>query len=86
MPRFKGFIRDTLNSSNSRGVNISPRPSVICLPPSRQKFKSEPSFAQSLCNSSLDKGLLKISFRAKSVPAASVLPPARLPQQEYFFL
>ena len=39
---------ETVNSSNGRGDRISPRPCVSCLPPSRQKFKSEPSFAQSV--------------------------------------
>ena len=85
MPKFSGFISETSNSSNSSGSKISPLPEVFCLPPSRHKFKSEPSFAQSPCNPSRLKGSSNNLFNPYSIPAASVLPPARPAATGIFF-
>ena len=85
IPKFTGFINDTLNSSNGSDSNISPLPEVFWRPPSKQKFKSEPSFAQSSCSSARLRGCSKSSFKPYKVPAASVLPPASPADTGIFF-
>ena len=85
MPRFSGLIRDTENSSNGNCSRISPLPEVFCLPPSRHKFKSDPSAAHNPCNSLRLNGRAKTSFNPNNVPAASVLPPASPAATGIFF-
>ena len=85
IPRFFGFINESENSSNGILSKISPLPLVICFPPSKQKFKSEPSFAQSSCNSFLSNGSSKFYSNRTKSPQRQCFRLRALPQQECFF-
>ncbi len=83
--RFLGFIITILRFGVGIADKTSPLEVATCVPPARQKFKSDPNGSKHMKLLG-GKNIIQKFVQSPQSSAASELPPASRLQQEYFFL